>query len=137
MSKKSRHAAVINQKESGFDDVEVQAPKAMFTASDGQLDPRVTEEELIGQITKSQITFKNWKFPDADILFPNEPIMRTVDRYYPMAEGGPIFIDEPMYDDDLPVCEKKAKFLREKGIRYIYLTKTTTLHDVALQLGIA
>jgi hypothetical protein len=134
---KSKEVAVIAHKESEFVEVEQHKPKAMFTATDGQLDPKATEEDIVEQITKSKITFKNWKYPDAEKLFPNQPIMRTVDKYYPMAEGGPLFMDEPMYEDDLQICQKKAEFLKKNGHRYVYLTKTTTIHDVAQQLGIA
>jgi hypothetical protein len=48
--------------------------------------------------------------------------MHFADLFYPHAEGGPLYIDQPSNDDDIAMCEAKLVKLREHGIRYTYTT---------------
>lgn len=66
---------------------------------------------------------RNYKFREADHHFPFEPALRTVDQYFPNAEGGPLLIDEPTDSVQLKACQRKEKVLRTLGYRYLILRK--------------
>lgn len=70
----------------------------------------------------------NWRIPNALKHFPTDPILRTVEKYFPYAVGGPIYIDEPTDDVELEQCQKKAIALHEEGMRYFIITRE--MHDM-------
>jgi len=80
---------------------------------------------------------RNWKFPEADKVFPGdwEWDKRVVTKYYPMAEGGALLVDEPISDWDVNRAWEKHKVLRKLGYRHIVIEKDTTVDQCLEQLG--
>jgi len=106
----------------------------------GQKPPQISPDQIREYITTHNTCFKNYAYPDADKLFPNQPAFWTCDRYYPLTRkeiGGPVYMDQPQYADDLALCEKKAVHLKNLGVKYIILTKETDLQTAMEQLGVA
>lgn len=103
------------------------------------MNPRRTldREALLGmsaQISGSTTYSRNWKFKNADKLFPNEPLMRRVDKCFPYATGGMLLIDEPTTDRDVADCQRKADALKKEGIRYCYIKQDDEFEDVMKRL---
>lgn len=99
---------------------------------------QVSPDELKEHILTHNMCFKNYAYPDAEKLFPYEQHLWACDRYYPLTKlGAPVYVDEPMYEDDEKICDKKAAFLREKGVKYLIIKKTTDLSSAMEQLGVA
>ncbi len=101
-----------------------------------QLSPDQIKEHIITHDT----CFKNYAYPQAQKLFPYQPQYWSVDRYYPLTKkeiGGPVYLDQPMYEDDVKICEIKAKHLKKLGVKYIILKKETDLQSAMEQLGVA
>ena len=90
------------------------------------------------QIAKSLVWFRNWKWPGSEDMFPRSVEMRTVEKYYPYAEGGPLLVDEPRDERDVVLCYEKQKVLKKLGFRHIVVEsypRATTLFDALEQLG--
>lgn len=75
------------------------------------------------EVTRSIVYYRNKKFPNAEQHFPWHPLMRTVDFFFPFAEGGALYIDEPKNLADFETCKKKAPFLMKEGCRYLIRTE--------------
>ena len=90
---------------------------------------------LSDRVAKSNVWFGNWKFPGADLAFPQHPWLRTVDKYYPQADGGPVCFDE-IGDNDIEMskCVAKKKKINAAGIRYVIIDSKTDLESAFRQL---
>lgn len=78
---------------------------------------------------------RNYKFAKADLLYPNNPEMRTVDKCYPQAKGGMLLVDEPTDEGEALRCYEKQKILKAQGFRHVVIEKDTSLYDALEQLG--
>ena len=82
----------------------------------------------------ARICFSNWMVPNGADLFPTEPKLRIVDRHYPYAVGGALFVDAVKYESELPEYEKKRAALVGSGMRYVYLKPKEDLFDAMRKL---
>lgn len=89
---------------------------------------------LSAKVAKSTVYYRNKKFKNADKHFPISPLMRTTDKYFPFAEGGELYIDEPQAEHEIKDCLKKAVAMKAEKIRYAYITPDFDLEDVMEQL---
>ena len=78
---------------------------------------------------------RNTRIPNSLKWFPVDPLLRTVDKYFPYAVGGPLYIDEPKSNAEIEQCLKKAEALKAEGARYAYIGPDMELDDVLVQLG--
>lgn len=53
--------------------------------------------------------------------FPGNSKMWSVDKYYPHAKGGPLYIDEPKLDYRIQESKKKLAEFEKAGVRYLIL----------------
>lgn len=83
---------------------------------------------LAAKLAKDTQYTGNWRIPNALKHFPADPILRTVEKYFPYAEGGPIYVDEPTDNIELAQCQRKAIALHEEGMRYFIITRE--MHDM-------
>ena len=89
---------------------------------------------IAGQVAGVTVYCRNYKFRNAAEHFPHEPLMRTVDKFFQVAKGGPLYVDEPIDQQEAKLCERKAKALGKEGLRYVYITKDMTFEEAAAQL---
>lgn len=104
-----------------------------------RLNPAKTPEERIGmaaKVAESVNYTRNWKFKNADKHFPHHPIMRRVEKYFPYAAGGPLFLDEPTSELEIKECQQKALVMAKEGLRYCYITRDMTLEEIRKQLKV-
>lgn len=130
MSKKNKEAASIVRKES-----ESSKHRTIALEIPQKGGGRVSPDDIYENVTKTKFCIKNYRFPDADILYPLEPGMRTVGKYFPIAECGPLYIDEPMRDDEKKECEKKRKHFEDRKLKYLVIDGNTDMISVMEQLG--
>lgn len=69
---------------------------------------------------------KSFPVIDLKILWPEKPWLWNVDKYYPYADGGALFIDEPGSFHEFEAMLPKREFLKGRGIRYVLLTPNGT-----------
>lgn len=86
------------------------------------------------RVAQSSIYNRNWPIKNARMHFETEPLMRTVDKYYPHAKGGPLLVDEPETDRDAVMCERKRAVCRTEKLRYIVIKKDMTENEAMDQL---
>jgi hypothetical protein len=76
----------------------------------------------------------NVKWDLGDVNYPNSPEMRTVNKFYPNAKGGPLYVDEPNDEQNATRCYEKQTKMRKLGLRYVVIEKNMGLYDVQMQL---
>lgn len=100
------------------------------TANDSKLIDKATNPEKYysraEKLAQNKFCIMNWKWPHAESHFPNEPWMRSVSKYFPYAKGGPLLIEECELPYQIERAERKAKFLKQLGLRFMILKPGTT-----------
>ncbi len=85
---------------------------------------------LANDVAQTDFYQRNFRYPGAGEDFPVEPWYRTVAKYYPNTEFGPLFVDEPTTDLDVEKCiKRKAPKLHARGLLYVILDKSMSLED--------
>lgn len=99
------------------------------------LHPREELRSRSEKIAGSKICLMSWVFPGAREAFPHEPKLRSVQKYFPYAEGGALLVDEPERLGDELECQRKAKVIRKLGFRYLILTRSMSENDARFELS--
>lgn len=111
-----------------------QSNAALIQKIEARKDLRSRAERLAGD----RICVLNWRFPEAANVFPTEPWMRTVSKYFRDASGGPLMVDEPELPHQVERCKRKLPILRElgkkHGFRYVVLWPDKTEADDIMEL---
>ena len=84
---------------------------------------------LPDKIANSSFWIRNQPLPKAKELFPMEHNLQYCEVFYPYAEGGPLYIDMPVTEWQIKLCQRKLEAMRSIGVRYIYLTNQATEND--------
>jgi hypothetical protein len=93
--------------------------------------------EYIGpaaKIAKSDMYTGNWKFKNANEHFPHEPLLRTVDQFFPYAKGGPLYVDRPSNKKEIDACLRKAAVFKKEGLRYVFIHPDRDMYENLMQL---
>ena len=65
----------------------------------------------------------NYYHPLLKEKFPGNPKMWSVDKYYPYAKGGPLYIDEPNLEYRIVESKRKLEEFKKAGVRYLILLR--------------
>lgn len=92
---------------------------------------------LAAQIAEDNLFITNVKYPGADKTYPDpkDADFRYVNKMYPNAKGGPLYVDEPITERDMLRSYARQKIIKKLGLRYIVIEKDSTLEDCWVQLG--
>lgn len=131
--KNKPYARVIRNK--SLDDIIPPDQEAVQNERLAKLEARREMVGLCDKIAESNVYFRNWKWPGCMELYPNDPGMRMIDKYYPYAKGGPLLVDEPTFKDEVEKCYTKQKVLKQRGHRYVIIETDTDLVMALEQLG--
>ena len=74
---------------------------------------------LSDKLAEDKLCHLNYYYPGSKIAFPQDQKYQTVDKYYPYAKGGPLFIDEPSRMESTAPYLKKQQIMKELGHRYL------------------
>lgn len=86
------------------------------------------------KLAKDSLYYRNHYYAGGKQIFPDQPNLQTVDKYFPYAEGGPLFIDELSLMDDKKAFELKTAKMKELGHRYIAIDPKMTDQDILERL---
>lgn len=90
---------------------------------------RVATNFLPDKIANDSFYVRNYPIPKSKEIFPLEWRMQYAELCYPYAEGGPLFIDMPVTNYDVALCERKFEALKGRGIRYLFIKTDATETD--------
>lgn len=85
---------------------------------------------LAEKIANDQLYYRNYYYPGGRESFPEHKQLQCVDKYFPYAEGGPLFIDEVSRTDDVKMIEAKEKRMQTLGHRYVAILPGMTELDI-------
>lgn len=88
------------------------------------------------KLAQDKMYYVNYRWRNTDQFNPDRKYF-YVDKYYPFAVGGPLFIDEPHHKDEFARCEKKAIEMRELKLRYIYVIPEKPIEELLNQLEVS
>ncbi len=89
------------------------------------------------EVAQSDHWMRNEPIPHGLDLFPPDSSlwqMRYSDLFYPVAKGGPLYIDTPGSATEIMWCEQKMKAYHAKKVRYTYITAHDDASDVLMRL---
>lgn len=89
------------------------------------------------RITQGTVVIRQVKFPGADAAYPDvtHALYRFVSSYYPYAQGGPLYVDEPKNEKEVFRAYERQKVMKKLGLRHVIIDKDTTYEDLLEQLG--
>lgn len=105
---------------------------ARLQAAQNRLKARRDLMSVSDQVAEDKFVYKNYMYPGAREAFPMNVNLQSVDKYYPYANGGPLFVDEPQHKDDIKVLELKVEAMKKLGHRYLLL-KPGMKHEDCLE----
>lgn len=125
ISKKSKKAA---EPESFHDPVSPQVK----VAERRRVSPKLSDQ-IAGD---SSCFYLNYYYPHGKEHFEDFPKLQYVSKFYPYADGGPLYVDEVRYEWEYKECLQKKDVMDKYGMRYIILMPETKLEEALTQLGL-
>lgn len=91
------------------------------------------------QLAQDKLFYKNYHVVELKDKFPNHPKAWIVDKYYPYAIGGPLYLDKPtrvewVNKEYKELMIAKEQFLKETKKRYLRFDEGMTLMDAKERL---
>ena len=136
MSRKNGHAVEIRREEVAPTVPPITTASFVGAQGSGEFKYRISNVQLSENVAKSGYIIRNVSYPNARALFPFNPEHQTIERYFPVAEGGPLYVDNADTPEEITACEKKRETMKELGRRYVVLKHDTDLFAVMEQLGV-
>lgn len=96
--------------------------------------PRPVAFTLSDELAGGQFHYKNFLVDELKSKFPDNSRMWYVDKMYPYCDSGILHIDEPVSAEEIDLCILKSKFLKEKEIRYVYISHSMDIIDCIKQM---
>ena len=90
---------------------------------------------LSDRLAGDQFYYLHHYWPGCRAFERDNPRLRIVKKFYPYAEGGELYVDEPVFPFQKLECERKAPIMRAAGLRYVVIEPDTTYDEALAQLG--
>lgn len=92
---------------------------------------------LVERIVQDKTVILKVKFPGSDEAYPDptQALFRFVTKFYPYAKGGPIYVDEPINEQEVYRAYERTKVMRKLKIRHLIVEKDSTYEHLLEQLG--
>lgn len=106
-------------------------------SKDQKVQARISSQEikpLAEQVAGHHFFQRNYYWPGGKQAFPGQFRLHHVDKFFPFAEGGPLYVDEK-HDKDARDLEAKKAFMKKLGNRYLILSQNTTLIEAMESLA--
>lgn len=78
---------------------------------------------LAEKIAGDSLFYRNYYYPGGREFFANDQGLLTVEKYFPYAEGGPLYVDEPMMPYQEEECAKKTVAFKTLKLRYLVIKR--------------
>lgn len=92
-------------------------------------------ESMAERIAQDKLFYRNHVYQGAKNAFPFHLALQMVDKYFPYAEGGPLYIDEPGRTADLDFYKEKVAAMKTLGHRYVLIKPGMTEMDIMEELA--
>lgn len=86
-------------------------------------------QTIAEEIAQDKFQERNHRWPGAKEAFPFNKILWTVHKFFPYAQGGPLFVDEPTRKEKLDTYKIKQEAMKKLGHRYLILTEGMKYHE--------
>lgn len=137
MEKKSRATHARTLIRSGSPTVEMRSDESASDLRREAIIERKNKSKSVGDmVAGDSFYYLNWYYPGGREAWPQHNNLRTVLKYYPFAEGGPLLVDEPRFHFEFEACEMKKKVLAELGYRYLVVRPKMTVEEAIEELKI-
>jgi hypothetical protein len=87
---------------------------------------RRTEKTLAETVANHFLFYRNHYWKGCKEAFPHIRNLHHVDKFFPLAEGGPLYIDEKS-DKDQRDLKAKEEVMKKLGHRYLIITPNMSL----------
>lgn len=84
---------------------------------------KINSSFMPDKLANDSFYVRNYPIPKGKELFPLEWRMQYAELCYPYAENGPLYIDIPVTEYDIALCERKYETLKGRGVRYVFIKK--------------
>lgn len=84
---------------------------------------------LSDQIANDSLYYINHYFAGCFQAFPDKKELQHVDKYYPYADGGPLYVDEQNSSLDKRDLTLKMEIMKKLGHRYVIIKPEMKLHE--------
>lgn len=91
-------------------------------------------ESLSDDVAESKFHYRNQFCSELKLSYPMLPAYWHVDKFYPMAEGGPLYVDEPRTDYDTAISLEKQRLMTGAGHRFVVIKPDMSMDDVLNQM---
>jgi hypothetical protein len=116
---------IVKRKSSVSDEVvlpsEIESSKKEYPSA-----VRRTDKSLAESVANHFLFYRNHYWKGHKEAFPNIINLHHVDKFFPLAEGGPLYVDEKS-DKDKRDLSKKAEVMKKLGHRYLIITPNMSL----------
>jgi hypothetical protein len=94
---------------------------------------------LSAEIAQDTVYVRNCRWPGGAEDFPHVPLMRTCNKFFAGADGGPLYIDEPVTAREADACRVKQRAMHKRGLRHVFIYRGAkgldpSVEDVLSQL---
>jgi len=86
------------------------------------------------ELAKDLFNYVNYLVPALQSKFPDNQKLWFVDKCYPYAEGGPLYVDTPYSPQEIDICQLKKEVMRESNLRYVSITQQMDLQEAFQEL---
>lgn len=100
-----------------------------------KVDDRKKFKDLGDKLAQSTIYFRNRSWPNAKDYFDEMTDYCYVDKYYPYAEGGGLWVDEPRDEIEKKMDYEKHEVMRKLGLRHVVIEENSRLDELLMELG--
>lgn len=121
----------LEDKPAKKDDADSPEERAKLAAARRSRDLNTVAEQVSGD----KFCHINFMWPGCKNAFPFQPKLWNVDRYFPYAEGGPLFVDEPNRLADIESLKLKQEAMKKLGHRYLLCTEGLKFEEALEQLA--
>ena len=120
MSKLNK-AAKHDREEDDAPNTRLGKPEVNFLDAEPKSGDRVSEMKLLQEIVKYPMCIRNRSYPEAKETFPFQPELQTIDRFFPLAACGELYVDRAEDESDVKACEIKRKVMKKHKLRYLVI----------------
>lgn len=116
---------VVKRRQKG----EIEVPDILAEPKGSQMKERLAkraELSISDQVAGHGLSYRNYYWPGGKQAFPSDFRMHHVDKFYPFAQGGPLFVDEASQKEHRDLKAKK-EIMEKLGHRYLIIQPNMTL----------
>lgn len=96
--------------------------------------PHSAKESIAQEVAEDKFHYVNYYVPELKKMYPQHPKLWHVDKYFPNAKCGRLFVDEPQFEYQHEECAQKKTVMKEFRLKYAVLTKDTDIDLLRYEL---